>query len=237
MTDTAPATRRVVLYELISLDGFADDPGEGQWLVDTGTKLGDFLAETIATQDAVLLGRRTYEKWAPYWPTAQVQPFADFINATPKYVFTSSPLDLDWTQSTPVAEDAAAFVAALKRQPGADIGIHGSLSLARALLAAHLVDELRLVLAPSLAGGGKRLFGDDGDLQHFELIESERSGGASSCDTDDVRETSASMTKRPRPQAEGASGGYRRYRSQRRVLRQRSGGWQPLSRSSPWSIA
>lgn len=81
---SAPTTRRVVLYELMSIDGFADDPGEGEWLRDTGTGIGDFLAETISTQDAVLLGRRTYDKWAPYWPSSTVQPFADFINGTPE---------------------------------------------------------------------------------------------------------------------------------------------------------
>lgn len=173
----APTARHVVLYELMSIDGFADDPGEGQWLADTGTELGEFLAETIATQDAVLLGRRTYEKWAPYWPTAQFQPFSGFINSTPKYVFTSTPLEIDWTHSTPVTEQATSFVADLKRQSGGNIGIHGSLSLARELLAAHLVDELRIVLAPSLAGTGKRLFGSDSDLQRFELLSSKRSGG------------------------------------------------------------
>ncbi|MGN6428363.1 MAG: dihydrofolate reductase family protein [Leifsonia sp.] len=179
MTDTAstPISRRVVLYELMSIDGFADDPGEGEWLRDTGAGLGDFLAETIATQDAVLLGRRTYEKWAPYWPTADVQPFADFINATRKYVFTSSPLEPEWSESVPVAEPAAAFVSDLTREQGGDIGIHGSLSLARDLLAARLVDDLRLVVAPSIAGHGKRLFGDDSGLQAFDLVDSERSGG------------------------------------------------------------
>lgn len=176
-TEAERSNRRVVLYELMSLDGFADDPGEGEWLRDTGEHLGEFLSETIATQDAVLLGRLTYEKWAPYWPTAQVQPFADFISGTQKYVFTSSPSDLEWARSTPIAEPPASFVSALKRQPGRDIGIHGSLSLARGLLAADLVDDLRLVLAPTLAGRGKRLFGDDGALQHFELVDSQRSGG------------------------------------------------------------
>jgi dihydrofolate reductase len=161
----------------MSLDGFADDPGEGEWFRDSGEKLTDFLAETIATQDAVLLGRRTYEKWAPYWPTADTQPFADFINTTRKFVFTSSPLQLGWAQSTPVAEDAASFTADLKRQPGGDIGIHGSLSLAHDLLAADLVDELRIVLAPSLASTGTALFGGDGHLQRLDLVDAERSGG------------------------------------------------------------
>jgi len=179
MNDIRPEhpARRVVLYELMSLDGFADDPGEGQWLGDTGTQLGAFLAETIATQDAVLLGRRTYEKWAPYWPTAHVQPFADFINSTTKFVFSSPPRNLDWAQSMAVTEPPASFVTDLKLRPGGDIGIHGSLSLARTLLAAHLVDEIRLVLASNLAGHGKRLFGSDEELQRFDLVDSERSGG------------------------------------------------------------
>ncbi|WP_308220669.1 dihydrofolate reductase family protein [Microbacterium sp. USTB-Y] len=169
--------RRVVVYELMSLDGFADEPGEGKWLRDTGSGLGEFLAETIATQDTVLLGRRTYEKWAPYWPTADVQPFADFINTTTKYVFTSSPIAGEWRESTAVADPAAAFVADLKQRSGGDIGIHGSLSVARALLAAHLVDDIRLVIAPTIAGNGTRLFSDDGDLQRFELVSDQRSGG------------------------------------------------------------
>lgn len=179
MTDpqVPSTTRRVVLYELMSLDGFADEPGERGWLRDTGAKLGDFLAATIATQDTVLLGRRTYEKWAPYWPTSDVQPFADFINSTPKYVFTSSPQELGWSNSRAVATPAESFVADLKQIPGGDIGIHGSLSLARGLLAAGLVDDLRIVLAPSLAGEGVRLFGSGEQLQRFDLLDAERSGG------------------------------------------------------------
>lgn len=170
-------SRRVVLYELMSLDGFADEPGEGEWLRDTGSELGGFLAETIATQDAVLLGRGTYEKWAPYWPTADVQPFADFINATPKYVFTSSPLHPEWSHSRAISTPATSFVSDLKRSPGHDIRIHGSLSLARDLLAADLVDDLRLVVAPSLAGSGTRLFGDDDHLHKLDLVDARRSGG------------------------------------------------------------
>src|SRR4051812_36856407 len=170
-------TRDVVLYELMSLDGFADDPGEGEWFGDADARLIDFLGDVISRQDTVLLGRRTFEKWAPYWPTATMQPFADFINSTPKVVFCSSPPSLEWAGTTHVAELAAPFVGELKQDSGRDIGIHGSLSLARALLAEELVDELRLVVAPSLAGHGKRLFDGDAGLQRFELLSSERSGG------------------------------------------------------------
>jgi len=170
-------TRSVVLYELVSLDGFADDPGEGDWFGDADARLTDFLTEVISRQDTVLLGRRTFEKWAPHWPTSTMQPFADFINTTPKLVFSSTAPSLDWAGTTGVSEPAPAVVSELKRREGRDIGVHGSLTLARALLAEHLVDELRLVVAPSLAGRGKRLFDGDADLQRFELLAADRSGG------------------------------------------------------------
>ncbi len=170
-------TRSVVLYELMSLDGYADDPGEGEWFGDADARLMDFLSDVIASQDTVLLGRRTYEKWAPHWPTSTMQPFADFINDTPKVVFSSTAPTLEWSATTHVTAPAAEVVADLKEQDGGDIGIHGSLTLGRTLLAANLVDELRLVVAPSLAGHGKRLFDGDPGLQRFELVSSERSGG------------------------------------------------------------
>lgn len=170
-------TRKVVLYELMSLDGFADDPGEGEWFGDADERLLDFLADTIATQDTVLLGRRTFEKWAPYWPTSTMQPFADFINETPKLIFSSTDPSLEWSGTTYIGGSAAASVAELKQRAGDDIGIHGSLTLARSLLAERLVDELRLVVAPSLAGHGARLFDGETGLQRFELLDSQRSGG------------------------------------------------------------
>lgn len=169
--------RKVVLYELTSLDGVADEPGEGQWFGDADSRLMDNLAEVVATQDTVLLGRRTFEKWVPYWPTSTMQPFADFINNTPKMVFSSTALEDEWSATTHITDPALTFVAQLKRTKGADIGIHGSLTLAQTLLREHLIDELRLVVAPSLAGDGRRLFEGHGNLQRFELTESDRSGG------------------------------------------------------------
>lgn len=106
-----------------------------------------------------------------------MEPFADFINSTTKYLFSSTEPTIAWAGTTRVDRPAAEFVSELKQQEGADIGIHGSLALARDLLAADLVDEMRLVVAPSLAGRGRRLFSDDAGLHHFELLTSERSGG------------------------------------------------------------
>ncbi|MFI5960136.1 dihydrofolate reductase family protein [Cryptosporangium sp. NPDC051539] len=170
-------TRNVVLYELMALDGVADEPGEGEWFGGADERLTEFLGEVISTQDAVLLGRRTFEKWAPYWPYSSLQPFADFINSTRKYVFSSSRPVLDWPGSlVHVPTPAGEFVRHLKQQAGADIGVHGSLTLARSLLADDLVDELRLVVAPSLAGRGTRLFGGATHLQRLELVSSDRTG-------------------------------------------------------------
>jgi dihydrofolate reductase len=169
--------RSVVLYELISLDGVADEPGEGAWFIDADERLMTNLAQIIGRQDTVLLGRRTYEKWAPHWPTSTMQPFADFINTTPKILFSSSAPRPAWSATTQVTDPAAPYVADLKRRAGGDIGIHGSITLARALLREHLVDELRLVVSPSLAGRGRRLFDDTGDLQRFSLVSADRSGG------------------------------------------------------------
>jgi dihydrofolate reductase len=168
--------RNVVLYELMSLDGVADEPGEGEWFIDADERLMDNLAQVIAGQDTILLGRGTYEKWAPHWPSSDMQPFADFINQTPKVLFSSRTPSLEWTKTTHVTGDAANHVADLKQQEGGDIGIHGSLTLARSLLNADLVDELRLVVSPALAGPGRRLFDDTAALHLFELVSVDRSG-------------------------------------------------------------
>ena len=113
--------------------------------------------ELISTQDTVILGRRTYDEWAGYWPGSDIQPFASFINAVPKYVATSTPLDVEWANSHVIEGDLVDFVRDLKTQPGGDIGVHGSISVTQALLAAGLVDELRLVIAPAIVGRKRRL--------------------------------------------------------------------------------
>ena len=169
--------RKLVLYSLLSLDGVAESPGEGEWFVDADERLVRNLTDVISTQDTVLLGRGTYEFWVHHWPTSDMQPFADFINQTAKVVFTSSSPDASWSGASYVTEPAAPYVAALKDQDGGDIGIHGSLTLSQSLLREGLVDELRLVVAPSLAGSGQRLFDNDGSLQRFELVSVNRSGG------------------------------------------------------------
>jgi dihydrofolate reductase len=161
--------RQVVLYQLLSLDGVAEEPGD--WVFDGGQAIFDNLERVIGKQDAVLLGRRTYEYWVDFWPGDGPEPFHSFINTTPKHVFTSSPLDGSWANTVVVDRPAADHVRELKQQPGGDIGIHGSIELARSLLHADLVDELRLVVAATVAGRGRRLFDSSDELRRLTLVD------------------------------------------------------------------
>jgi dihydrofolate reductase len=164
--------RKVVLYQILSLDGVAEEPGD--WFADGGPEMFANLGRVIEAQDEILLGRGTYDYWVGYWPTSDVEPFATFINTSPKHVFTSKPPEQQWDNTTVVTGSAADHVRGLKAGDGGDIGIHGSTSLARSLMRDRLVDELELVVAASLAGRGRRLFDDGDDLQRLELVRNER---------------------------------------------------------------
>jgi dihydrofolate reductase len=147
--------RKVVLSEFLSLDGVAEDPN--RFFFDWDEVVDAKGAADIATQDAVILGRRSYDEWSEFWPGSDIEPFATFINGVAKYVATSTPLDRTWANTTVVAGDLVEFVRDLRNQPGADIGVHASISVAQALLAGGVVDELRLAIAPAIAGSGRRL--------------------------------------------------------------------------------
>jgi dihydrofolate reductase len=149
------SVRNVVVYELLSLDGVAESPDS--FFTDWDGAMGANLAAVIAAQDAVILGRRSYAEWAEFWPTSNIQPFATFINGVTKFVATSAPLEREWANASVIDGKLADFVRDLKAQPGGDIGVHASISVAQALLAADVVDELRLVIAPRIAGHGRRL--------------------------------------------------------------------------------
>jgi len=150
--------RKVVVYELLSLDGVAEKP-EG-FLAYWDDAMDANLGAVIGAQDSVILGRRSYEEWAEFWPGSDIEPFATFINEVAKYVATSTPLDRNWANKTVIDGELAGFVRDLRNQPGADIGVHASISVAQALLAAGVVDELRLVIAPTIVGRGRRLLDD-----------------------------------------------------------------------------
>jgi dihydrofolate reductase len=147
--------RKIVVYELLSIDGVAEDPDK--FITQWDDAMDANLAAVIGTQDAVVLGRRSYTEWADFWPSSQIEPFATFINGVTKYVATSTPLDRDWANATVVDGGLVEFVRDLQQQDGGDVGVHASISVARALLAGGVVDELKLVIAPKIAGGGRRL--------------------------------------------------------------------------------
>lgn len=148
--------RKVVVYELLSLDGVAEEPME--FITDFDTVMRENLARVIATQDAVLLGRRTYDDWAGYWPASDTEPFASFINGVEKFVVSSTTAEPTWANTTVIDCGLPEFVTELKGRSGGDIGVHGSIALTQSLLEAGLVDELRLVIAPALQMHGRKLF-------------------------------------------------------------------------------
>ena len=161
--------RRIVVGMLLSLDGVAEAPDSFfGWddAIDAKT------AAVIATQDAVILGRRSYTEWADFWPSSQIEPFATFINGVAKYVATSTPLDRDWANTTVIDGGLVEFVRDLKQQRGGDVGVHASISVAQTLLAAEVVDELRLVIGPMIVGHGRRLLDGLPSIQ-LDLIRSE----------------------------------------------------------------
>jgi dihydrofolate reductase len=164
--------RKIVVYELLSLDGVAEAPET--FFLDWDKAMDANLAAVIATQDAVILGRRSYTEWAQYWASSENEPFAPFINGVAKYVATSTPLDQDWANATVLEGGLVESVRDLQQQPGGDIGVHASISVAQALLAAGVADELRLVIAPRITGRGRRLLDGLPSIQ-LESLRSEMS--------------------------------------------------------------
>jgi dihydrofolate reductase len=140
--------------------------------------LDDFFGK-VAEEDAMLLGRVTYQEWAEYWPTSDFEPFASHINSVEKYVVSKSLQDAPWGESgraTVLNGELAHTVGELKRQPGKSIGVHGSPTLVEGLLHADLLDELRLEIYPVIAGTGPRLFKDGRGPKQLRLAESRIAG-------------------------------------------------------------
>lgn len=163
--------RKVISGLFISLDGVTESPD--QWQFDNfDAEMGEAMASHLAEEDTILLGRVTYEEWAPYWPTSTDEPYASHINNTPKYVFSTTLDRVDWQNSTLVKGSLHDEITRLKQQPGRNIGVAGSPTLVRSLLQNNLLDELTLMVHPVVVGHGKRLFTDGLDLKRLKLVDS-----------------------------------------------------------------
>jgi len=167
--------REIVVTQFISLDGVVDSPGGGEHPHAGWTfKDVEFVPEAYEVKGreqeaatALLLGRRSYDEFAPVWPT--MEEFAEY-NAMPKYVVSSTLTDPEWNNTHVLR--GLDEVAELKQTEGGEIHVHGSPTLAQGLLAAGLVDRLTLLTFPVLLGGGKRLFADGAEKTLLTLTES-----------------------------------------------------------------
>jgi dihydrofolate reductase len=165
---------KLTLHAFLTLDGVMQAPGTPDEDLDGGFEHGgwsfpyadeDFgaaMANWFASAAAFLLGRRTYEIFAGYWPTVTdpADSIAGRLNSLPKYVASTTLDSLEWDGSSLLDGDVAGAVAQLKQEPGGELQVHGSCGLAQTLIEHDLVDEYRLLLYPVHLGAGKKLFGD-----------------------------------------------------------------------------
>ncbi|QKW09015.1 dihydrofolate reductase family protein [Streptomyces sp. NA04227] len=177
---------RVVITEFMSLDGVVQAPGGPKEDTDGGFAhggwthpffdpevVGGAFDAALANAEGLLFGRRTWQTMAAAWPGRAGDPFADRMNALPKYVVSETLSDdkLTWNNTTRIAGgDAVARIRELRATGDGDLVVMGSSSLARTLLSEGLADELRLLIMPVLLGGGKTIFPGDGALRTLQLV-------------------------------------------------------------------
>ena len=151
---------KLVVTEFMSLDGVVEDPA-GDWVgqFDQGAEAGEFKFNETVNTACLLLGRVTYEEFARTWPD-ELGEFADMFNGLPKYVVSSTLQEPSWTSTTVLGGDLTEDVADLTAAASGDVVVHGSATLVHALLDKNLVDELRLIVFPTILGYGRKLFGD-----------------------------------------------------------------------------
>lgn len=167
---------KIIVTQFITLDGVTEAPGgnetnhphagwQSQFRSPEG---GKYKLAEVNSVDALLLGRKTYDQFAAYWPTQAGTGFGDKMNQLPKYIVSHSLQNADWSNSR-ILRNVATDVAALKDTEGGDILIYGSATLTKSLLHHNLVDEVRLMLFPVVVGGGLKLFDDKLELKRFNL--------------------------------------------------------------------
>jgi dihydrofolate reductase len=177
---------KLLVTTFLSLDGVMQAPGapdedrsggfdQGGWLVPFADEdMMRFVVEWIARADGFLLGRKTYEIFAEYWPrvTDPGDPVARALNTLPKYVASKTVDKMEWNNSTLIRGDVVEEIRKLKRGPGKELQVHGSGGLAQTLIENDLVDEYRLWSFPVVLGRGKRLFGSGAVPTTLKLLDS-----------------------------------------------------------------
>jgi dihydrofolate reductase len=152
--------RKLVVSEFVSLDGVIEDP---MWTFQFGSEEQDkFKFAELKASDALLLGRVTYEGFAAAWPNMikETGEYGEWMNNYPKHIVSTTLEEVNWANSSLIKGNIAEEVSRLKQQPGKDILVFGSCSLAQTLMELDLIDEYRLMIYPIVLGSGKRLFGD-----------------------------------------------------------------------------
>jgi dihydrofolate reductase len=150
--------RKIIAGLFISLDGVVEAP-ETWHFPYFNDEMGEAVTAQAEGSDTMLLGRKTYEEFAAYWPNqSSDEPFAGQMNDTPKLVASTTLDTVEWKNSTLIEGDVPEALKRVKSQPGKDISIVGSPTLVRSLLRAGVLDELRLLVHPIVVGHGKRLF-------------------------------------------------------------------------------
>jgi len=172
---------KLVVTAFVTLDGIIEAPGYDEhrsgrnaWALRVQNDEDQVYNKHQAmSADAFLLGRRTWQIWAAFWPTASGgdPELTERMNSIPKYVVSNTLKRADWNNSTIISGDVAAQVARLKAQPGGDVLVYGSPDLVDELLRHDLVDEYRLLVFPVILGSGKRMFRDRIDTHHLHLVE------------------------------------------------------------------
>jgi dihydrofolate reductase len=171
--------RKIRIFEHVSLDGVispggrneGSDYAHGGWTAPYRTAAGaEAVAEAPGQPFDLLLGRRTYDLWAGFWPTVKTGPFAGRLNGATKYVATHRPDSLGWGPVEDLGADVMAGVRRVKSQDGPDLIVCGSSTLTSVLLEQGLVDEVVLLVYPVLPGRGKLFFSDGGDPRELALV-------------------------------------------------------------------
>ncbi|MFN2606839.1 MAG: dihydrofolate reductase family protein [Acidimicrobiales bacterium] len=174
---------KLVVTEFVSIDGVFEDPGgaegyeHGGWTFeyDRGDEGNRFKLDEVMDAGAHLLGRVTYEGFAAAWPSRQDE-FADKLNSDPKYVVSTTLHDPTWANTTVISGNVAEEIAKLKDAIGGPVLVAGSGTLVGTLLAHRLVDELRLMVFPTVLGRGRRLFPDGIDRLKFRVADARAVG-------------------------------------------------------------